>query len=120
MITRLGDIKVMDFGIARALADTSATMTSNQTIMGTAQYISPEQAKGGLVDARSDLYSTGVLLYELLTAKPPFTGDSPVSIAYQHVSEPPTPPSDIEKEVPPAMDLVVMKSLNTWMKSSCA
>lgn len=112
MITRLGDIKVMDFGIARALADTSATMTSNQTIMGTAQYISPEQAKGGLVDARSDLYSTGVLLYELLTAKPPFTGDSPVSIAYQHVSEPPTPPSDIEKEVPPAMDLVVMKSLN--------
>lgn len=112
MITRMGDIKVMDFGIARALADTSATMTSSQTIMGTAQYISPEQAKGGLVDARSDLYSTGVLLYELLTAKPPFTGDSPVSIAYQHVSEPPTPPSEIEKEVAPAMDLVVMKSLN--------
>jgi serine/threonine-protein kinase len=112
MITRQGDIKVMDFGIARALADTSATMTSSQTIMGTAQYISPEQAKGGLVDARSDLYSTGVLLYELLTARPPFTGDSPVSIAYQHVSEPPTPPSQIESQVPPAMDLVVMKSLN--------
>jgi serine/threonine-protein kinase len=112
MITRQGDIKVMDFGIARALADTSATMTSSQTIMGTAQYISPEQAKGGLVDARSDLYSTGVLLYELLTARPPFTGDSPVSIAYQHVSEPPTPPSQIESQIPPAMDLVVMKSLN--------
>lgn len=112
MITRLGDIKVMDFGIARALADTSATMTSSQTIMGTAQYISPEQAKGGMVDARSDIYSTGVLLYELLTAKPPFTGDSPVSIAYQHVSEPPTPPSQIESQIPPAMDLVVMKALN--------
>lgn len=112
MITRQGEIKVMDFGIARALADTSATMTSSQTIMGTAQYISPEQAKGGLVDARSDIYSTGVLLYELLTAKPPFTGDSPVSIAYQHVSEPPTPPSEIEPQIPPAMDLVVMKSLN--------
>jgi len=112
MITRQGDIKVMDFGIARALADTSATMTSSQTIMGTAQYISPEQARGGLVDARSDLYSTGVLLYELLTAKPPFTGDSPVSIAYQHVSEPPVPPSQIENQIPPAMDLVVMKALN--------
>jgi len=112
MITRQGDIKVMDFGIARALADTSATMTSSQTIMGTAQYISPEQAKGGLVDARSDLYSTGVLLYELLTARPPFTGDSPVSIAYQHVSEPPVPPSQIESQIPPAMDLVVMKALN--------
>mgnify|MGYP001190414687 FL=1 len=93
MLTRTGDVKVMDFGIARALADASATMTAASAVMGTAQYLSPEQARGEVVDARSDLYSTGCLLYELLTGRPPFTGDSPVSVAYQHVSENPLPPS---------------------------
>src|SRR6185437_13525215 len=94
MLTPTGAIKVMDFGIARALADSSATMTQTQAVIGTAQYLSPEQAKGQPVDARSDLYSTGCLLFELLTGRPPFVGDSPVSVAYQHVGEmPPTPGS---------------------------
>ena len=111
MLTRTGDVKVMDFGIARAMNDTGHTMTSAQTVMGTAQYLSPEQARGEIVDARSDLYSTGVLLYELLTARPPFTGDSPVSIAYQHVSEQALPPSQVDPEVPREIDPVVMRSL---------
>lgn len=111
MLTRTGDVKVMDFGIARALADASATMTAASAVMGTAQYLSPEQARGEVVDARSDLYSTGCLLYELLTGRPPFTGDSPVSVAYQHVSEQPLAPSQIDPAVPPALDAVVLKSL---------
>ena len=89
MLTPTGAVKVMDFGIARALADSSATMTQTQAVIGTAQYLSPEQAKGQQVDARSDLYSTGCLLFELLTGRPPFVGDSPVSVAYQHVGEMP-------------------------------
>ena len=89
MLTRAGDVKVMDFGIARAVADQSATMTATSAVIGTAQYLSPEQARGEQVDARSDLYSTGCLLYELLTGRPPFVGDSPVSVAYQHVREEP-------------------------------
>lgn len=111
MLTRNGDVKVMDFGIARALADASATMTAASAVMGTAQYLSPEQARGEVVDARSDLYSTGCLLYELLTGRPPFTGDSPVSVAYQHVSENPIPPSQVDPAVPPALDALVMKAL---------
>lgn len=111
MLTRTGEVKVMDFGIARALADASATMTAASAVMGTAQYLSPEQARGEVVDARSDLYSTGCLLYELLTGRPPFTGDSPVSVAYQHVSEAPIPPSHIDPAVPPALDGLVMRSL---------
>lgn len=111
MLTRSGDVKVMDFGIARAVKDNATTMTSASTVMGTAQYLSPEQARGEVVDARSDLYSTGVLLYELLTGKPPFTGDSPVAIAYQHVSEPPTPPSQIDAGVPRDLDAIVLKAL---------
>ena len=111
MLTRTGDVKVMDFGIARALADASATMTAASAVMGTAQYLSPEQARGEVVDARSDLYSTGCLLYELLTGRPPFTGDSPVSVAYQHVSENPIPPSQVDPAVPPALDALVMKAL---------
>src|ERR1039458_8567772 len=82
----------MDFGIARAIADTAATMTQTQSVIGTAQYLSPEQAQGNPVDARSDLYSAGCLLYELLTGRTPFVGDSPVSIAYQHVGQLPQPP----------------------------
>ncbi|MDP3971576.1 MAG: Stk1 family PASTA domain-containing Ser/Thr kinase, partial [Candidatus Nanopelagicales bacterium] len=111
MLTRTGEVKVMDFGIARALADSAATMTAASAVMGTAQYLSPEQARGEVVDARSDLYSTGCLLYELLTSRPPFVGDSPVSVAYQHVSENPLPPSQVDPAVPPALDGLVLHSL---------
>ena len=93
MLTSTGGIKVMDFGIARAMADAAGTMTQTQAVIGTAQYLSPEQARGEPVDARSDLYSCGCLLYELLTGRPPFIGDSPVSVAYQHVREEPQAPS---------------------------
>ncbi len=111
MLTRTGDVKVMDFGIARAMNDTGNTMTATSAVMGTAQYLSPEQARGEVVDSRSDLYSAGVLLYELLTGKPPFTGDSPVSIAYQHVSEMPVPPSQVDAGVSPEIDAVVLHAL---------
>ena len=87
MITPTGAVKVMDFGIARALADNAATVTQTANVIGTAQYLSPEQARGESVDARSDVYSTGCLLYELVTGSPPFQGDSPVAVAYQHVRE---------------------------------
>ena len=90
MLTPSGAVKVMDFGIARAVTDASPTMTQTAAVIGTAQYLSPEQARGEHVDARSDLYSTGCLLYELLTGRPPFVGDSPVAVAYQHVREDPT------------------------------
>lgn len=111
MLTRNGDVKVMDFGIARAVADSQATMTQGNAVMGTAQYLSPEQARGEVVDARSDLYSAGCLLYELLTGRPPFQGENAVSVAYQHVSEMPTPPSQVDPAVPPVLDALVMKSL---------
>jgi beta-lactam-binding protein with PASTA domain/predicted Ser/Thr protein kinase len=111
MITRSGDIKVMDFGIARAVADTSATMTQTQAVIGTAQYLSPEQAQGLPVDARSDLYSTGCLLFELLTGRPPFVGDSPVSVAYQHVGERPQPPSSFNHDVPTVYDNITLHAL---------
>ncbi len=111
MLTRSGDVKVMDFGIARAVADQSATMTATSAVIGTAQYLSPEQARGEQVDARSDLYSTGCLLYELLTGRPPFIGDSPVSVAYQHVREEPAPPSSLDPDVPAAVDAIVMRAL---------
>src|SRR5215204_2647743 len=111
MLTPNGGVKVMDFGIARAVADTSATMTQTAAVIGTAQYLSPEQARGETVDARSDLYSTGCLLYELLVGHPPFVGDSPVSVAYQHVREDPKAPSDINREVSPDVDAIVLKAL---------
>jgi beta-lactam-binding protein with PASTA domain len=111
MLTRTGDVKVMDFGIARAVADSQLTMTQTAQVIGTAQYLSPEQARGERVDARSDLYSTGCLLYELLTGRPPFTGDSPVAIAYQHVKEDPVPPSQIDPEVPAWADAIVLKAM---------
>ncbi len=111
MLTPGGTVKVMDFGIARAVADTSATMTQTAAVIGTAQYLSPEQARGEKVDNRSDIYSVGCLLYELLTSQPLFKGDSPVSVAYQHVREAPVPPSQIDDEVTPAMDAIVLKSL---------
>lgn len=111
MLTPDGKVKVMDFGIARAIADSAATMTQTNSVVGTAQYLSPEQARGEVVDARSDLYSTGCLLYELLTGQPPFSGDSAVAVAYQHVSEAPRPASLVAADVPDAIDRVVMKSL---------
>ncbi|MEO6700325.1 MAG: Stk1 family PASTA domain-containing Ser/Thr kinase [Jatrophihabitantaceae bacterium] len=111
MITKAGAVKVMDFGIARALADNAATVTAASSVIGTAQYLSPEQARGESVDARSDVYSTGCLLYELLTGHPPFTGDSPVAVAYQHVRENPQVPSSVHSVVPPALDSIVMKAL---------
>jgi beta-lactam-binding protein with PASTA domain/tRNA A-37 threonylcarbamoyl transferase component Bud32 len=111
MVTRNGDIKVMDFGIARAMSDAQATMTQTAQVIGTAQYLSPEQARGDRVDARSDLYSAGCLLYELLTGRPPFTGDSPVAIAYQHVRENPVPPSRVDPDVPAWADAIVLKAM---------
>ncbi|MFE2555647.1 Stk1 family PASTA domain-containing Ser/Thr kinase [Streptomyces sp. NPDC059352] len=111
MLTRTGQVKVMDFGIARAMGDAGMTMTQTAAVIGTAQYLSPEQAKGEQVDARSDLYSSGCLLYELLTVRPPFVGDSPVAVAYQHVREEPQPPSNFDHEITPEMDAIVLKAL---------
>jgi serine/threonine-protein kinase len=111
MLTRNGQVKVMDFGIARAMGDSGMTMTQTSAVIGTAQYLSPEQAKGEQVDARSDLYSTGCLLYELLTVRPPFVGDSPVAVAYQHVREEPQPPSVFDPEITPEMDAIVLRAL---------
>jgi serine/threonine-protein kinase len=111
MLTPSGDVKVMDFGIARAMSDASNTMTQTAAVVGTAQYLSPEQARGEPVDSRSDVYSAGCLLYELLTGRPPFIGDSPVAVAYQHVREPAMPPSDHDDELSPEVDAIVMKSL---------
>ncbi len=104
MVTNTGQVKVMDFGIARAITDTSATVAQTTSILGTASYFSPEQARGETVDARTDIYSTGVVLFELLTGRrPPFVGDSPVAVAYQHVSEQPVAPSTISADVSPAL-----------------
>ncbi|MGW0230969.1 Stk1 family PASTA domain-containing Ser/Thr kinase [Actinopolymorpha singaporensis] len=111
MVTPAGDVKVMDFGIARAISDVSAGLTQTSAVIGTAQYLSPEQARSEQVDARSDVYSTGCLLYELLTGRPPFTGDSPVSVAYQHVREEPRPPSAVSPGVPPEADRITMQAL---------
>ena len=111
MLTPTADVKVMDFGIARALSDSQVTMTQTAQVIGTAQYLSPEQARGERVDARSDLYSTGCLLYELLTGRPPFSGDSPVAIAYQHVRENPVPPSQVDPEIPRWADAIVLKAM---------
>ena len=111
MIAPDGSIKVMDFGIARAMADANATMTQTQAVIGTAQYLSPEQAQGQSVDERSDLYSTGCMLFELLTGRPPFLGESPVSIAYQHVGEQPIPPSRFVEGISDDLDAVVLHSL---------
>jgi serine/threonine-protein kinase len=111
MLTPAGDVKVMDFGIARALAGGVNTATQTATVLGTAQYLSPEQARGELVDARSDVYSTGCLLYELLTGAPPFQGENAVAVAYQHVREEPALPSSVNPELSPDLDAVVMKAL---------
>jgi len=111
MITRGGAVKVMDFGIARALADV-ANVTQTAAVIGTAQYLSPEQARGEPVDARSDVYAAGCVLFELLTGEPPFTGDSPVAVAYQHVREDPRLPSKVKADVPEVLDAVVLKAIS--------
>ncbi|MFC4243997.1 Stk1 family PASTA domain-containing Ser/Thr kinase [Gryllotalpicola reticulitermitis] len=111
MITRQGQVKVMDFGIARAISETSASLSHTTAILGTANYFSPEQAKGEQVDARTDLYSTGVVLFEMLTGRPPFRGETPVAVAYQHISEIPVKPSSLNSKVSPALDLVLRKAL---------
>ncbi|MFD5224062.1 Stk1 family PASTA domain-containing Ser/Thr kinase [Microbacterium sp. NPDC058342] len=111
MITDKGTVKVMDFGIARAVSDSSSTVAETTQILGTAAYFSPEQAKGEPVDARTDLYSTGVVLYEMLTGRQPFRGDSPVAVAYQHVSETPVPPSELNEDLPRSLDAIVLRAL---------
>ena len=111
MLTSQGEVKVMDFGIARAAAGSESTMTQTEAVVGTAAYLSPEQARGEHVDARSDLYSTGCLLYELLTGTPPFVGDSAVAVAYQHVREEPVPPSRYVEGLSPDIDTVVLTAM---------
>ncbi|TDU05156.1 serine/threonine protein kinase [Streptomyces sp. 846.5] len=111
IITNTGAVKVMDFGIARALTGATSTMTQTGMVMGTPQYLSPEQALGKAVDHRSDLYATGCMLYELLTLRPPFTGDTPLSVVYQHVQDLPVPPSQANSRVPASLDALVLRSL---------
>ncbi|WUQ88855.1 protein kinase [Kitasatospora purpeofusca] len=111
IITTTGAVKVMDFGIARALTGTASTMTQTGMVMGTPQYLSPEQALGKPVDHRSDLYAAGCMLYELLALRPPFTGDTPLSVVYQHVQDMPVPPSQANPRVPAGLDHLVLRSL---------
>ena len=111
MVTQNGQVKVMDFGIARAVSDNSATVADTSAVLGTAQYFSPEQARGETVDARTDLYSTGVVLFELLTGRPPFRGDRAAAVAYQHISEAAVAPSTINPRVSPSLDSVVLHAL---------
>src|ERR1700759_623682 len=111
MISTTNAVKVMDFGIARALSDSGNSVTQTAAVIGTAQYLSPEQARGDTVDARSDVYSLGCVLYEMLTGEPPFVGDSPVAVAYQHVREDPVPPSQRHEGISADLDAVVLKAL---------
>ena len=111
MVTPDGVVKVIDFGIARSLADPAAEMTRTGTVLGTARYIAPEQVRGGTVDGRSDLYSAGCLLYELLTGRPPFIGDRPLSVAYQHVHDEPARLSTHRPDLSPALDAVLVRAL---------
>jgi serine/threonine-protein kinase len=112
MITPTGQVKVMDFGIARAISETSATIAETSNIVGTAQYFSPEQARGEAVDTRTDLYSTGIVLFEMLTGRAPFVGDNPVAVAYQHVNQAAVRPSAINARVSPALDAVVLRAIS--------
>jgi serine/threonine-protein kinase len=111
MVTRQGEVKVMDFGIAR-LTTSAETIEQTAAVLGTAAYLSPEQARGEAVDARSDIYSLGCVLYEMLVGRPPFSGDSAVAVAYKHVQEAPVPPSHLNADVSPQLDAVVMRALS--------
>ncbi|WP_181788480.1 protein kinase domain-containing protein, partial [Streptomyces phytophilus] len=111
IITTTGAVKVMDFGIARALHGAASTMTQTGMVMGTPQYLSPEQALGRAVDTRSDLYAVGCLLYELLTGRPPFIGETPLAVVYQHAQDNAVPPSQISEDAPPELDGLVMRAL---------
>jgi eukaryotic-like serine/threonine-protein kinase len=111
MVTPTGQVKVMDFGIARAVSESAATIAQTSTIVGTAQYFSPEQARGEAVDARTDLYSVGIVLFEMLTGRAPFTDDNPVAVAYQHVNNPVPAPSSVNPRVSPAVDAVVLRAV---------
>ncbi|WP_394280073.1 Stk1 family PASTA domain-containing Ser/Thr kinase [Microbacterium sp.] len=111
MVTDAGQVKVMDFGIARAVSDSSSTVAETTSIIGTASYFSPEMAKGDPVDARADIYSAGIVLYELLTGQPPFRGENAIAVAYQHVSEAPVPPSEVSEAVPRGLDAIVLRAL---------
>ncbi|WKU45751.1 protein kinase [Streptomyces sp. VNUA116] len=111
MMTKRGVVKVMDFGIARAMQSGVTSMTQTGMVVGTPQYLSPEQALGRGVDARSDLYSVGIMLFELLTGRLPFDADSPLAIAYAHVQEEPVAPSSINRSIPPAVDALVARAL---------
>ncbi|MBH5336018.1 serine/threonine-protein kinase [Streptomyces pactum] len=111
MMTKRGVVKVMDFGIARAMQSGVTSMTQTGMVVGTPQYLSPEQALGRGVDARSDLYSVGIMLFELLTGRLPFDADSPLAIAYAHVQEEPVAPSTINQAIPPAVDALVARAL---------
>ncbi|AZK95267.1 protein kinase domain-containing protein [Streptomyces tsukubensis] len=111
MLTRRGVVKVMDFGIARAVQSGVTSMTQTGMVVGTPQYLSPEQALGRAVDARSDLYSVGIMLFQLLTGRLPFDADSPLAIAYAHVQEEPVAPSTVNRSVTPAVDALVLRAL---------
>src|SRR4051794_10086444 len=111
LLTRQGQVKVTDFGIARAAREDNEDLTRTGTVMGTATYFSPEQAQGGAIDARSDVYALGVVLYETVAGRAPFSGDNPVAIAYQHVQEEPVPPSRINPDVPPELEGVILKAM---------
>lgn len=111
MLTRDGDVKVVDFGIARAASERAGNVAETTAVLGTARYFSPEQAQGRPVDARSDLYAAGVVLYEMLTGVPPFVGVTPVAVAYQHVRERPEDPRHLVQGITPAMSAVVMRAL---------
>jgi len=111
MINAHGDAKVMDFGIARAMADLATSVTVTRGVMGTVKYVSPEQAKGEVADARSDIYAAGCVMYELLTGQPPFTGETFVSIAYQHVNELPKSPSQLDSSISTTLDAIVLHAL---------
>jgi serine/threonine-protein kinase len=111
MLTGTGEVKVADFGIARAVSESSGTATMTGTVMGTAQYLSPEQGRGEAADARSDIYSVGCMLYELLVGHPPFSGESMVSIVVQHIYDSPTPPSVAAREISTGVDAIILKAL---------
>ena len=111
LITSDGQVKVTDFGIARAMGNIDDQVTQTGLVMGTATYFSPEQAQGLDVDGRSDIYALGVVLYEMLVGRPPFVGDTPVSIAYQHVQETPPRPRSLNPDIPPALEAIVLQAI---------